>query len=144
MGGAVKEVVIKKIRIFNSYMDKRKFINESKHNRGADLSIRRKAKDLRKSMTKAEKILWERLKMGRMKGKHFRRQHAYAMYILDFYCFESNLVIELDGEIHQFREDYDTERTEFLESTGLKVIRFANDDVIERIDSVLEEIAKQL
>jgi very-short-patch-repair endonuclease len=63
---------------------------------------------------------------------------------LDFFCSKAGLVIELDGEIHQYRKEYDAERTEFLQSSGLKVIRFTNDDVIERIDWVKDEITINL
>lgn len=125
-------------------MDKRKFINESKHRHGADLNTKSKAKALRRRMTAAERILWKRLRMRQVKGEHIRRQHPYGMYILDFYCFKSGLVIELDGAIHRFSKSYDKERTEYLESTGLKVIRFKNEDVETRIDWVMETIERQL
>ena len=125
-------------------MKRRKYINESKHNHDANLSIKGNAKELRMEMTESEKVLWKRLRMKQLKGFYFRRQHPYGIYILDFFCSKAGLVIELDGEIHRYRKGYDTERTEFLESTGLKVIRFDNDDVLERIDWVIEEILKQI
>ena len=125
-------------------MKKRKYINESKHSHGANLSIKSNANELRRIMTDSEKILWKRLRMKQLKGFYFRRQHPYGIYILDFFCSKAGLVIELDGEIHQYRKDYDAERTEFLESTGLKVIRFDNSDVLMRIDWVIEEITKHL
>ena len=71
---------------------------------------------------------------------YFRRQHPYGIYILDFYCFESNLAIEIDGLIHLKRLDYDEERTKYLESTGLRVIRFNNEDIENRIEYVLDKI----
>ena len=80
--------------------------------------------------------------MRQLKGTYFRRQHPYSIYTLDFYYFQVGLVLELNGEVHQYREDYDTERTEFLGSTGLKVIKFDNDDFLERNDRVIEEILK--
>jgi len=125
-------------------MERRKYINESKHNHDANLSIKGNAKELRMEMTESEKVLWKRLRMKQLKGFYFRRQHPYGIYILDFFCSKVGLVIELDGEIHQYSKDYDAERTEFLESTGLKVIRFDNDDVLERIDWVIEEILKHI
>ncbi|MCU0461152.1 MAG: DUF559 domain-containing protein [Bacteroidales bacterium] len=125
-------------------MNKRKYINESKQCHGANLSIKSNAKELRKRMTEVEKILWKGLRMKQLKGMYFRRQHPYGIYILDFFCSKAGFVIELDGEIHQYRKDYDAARTEFLESTGLKLIRFTNDDVINRIDWVVEEITKHL
>jgi len=125
-------------------MKRRKYINESKHNHDANLSIKGNAKGLRRVMTEYEKVLWKKLRMRQLKGMYFRRQHPYSIYILDFYCFQAGLVLELDGEIHKYRKDYDAERTEFLESTGLKVIRFKNEDVIDRIDWVIEEITNHL
>ena len=71
---------------------------------------------------------------------YFRRQHPYGIYILDFYCFEQNLVIELDGMIHLSRYEYDNERTEFLKSTGLRVLRFKNVDIEDRMQWVIQTI----
>ena len=119
-------------------------INEAKHTHGADLNIKSKAKKLRKHMTTYEELLWKRLNYRQLKGKHFRRQHPYGIYILDFYCFEADLAIEIDGEIHLIKEEYDKERTGYLESTGLRVIRFSNKDIEDRIDWVTSEITKYL
>ena len=115
-------------------------INESKHLHGADLNTKSKARALRKSMTLAEKILWDKLRRRQLKGLFFRRQHPYGMYILDFFCHDANLAIEVDGEIHLNNISYDNERTEYLESTGLTVIRFSNIDIETRIDYVLDKI----
>ena len=71
---------------------------------------------------------------------YFRRQHPYGIYISDFYCFEENLVIEIDGMIHLSHHDYDLERTEYLKSTGLRVLRFKNFDIENRIEWVLSKI----
>jgi very-short-patch-repair endonuclease len=71
---------------------------------------------------------------------YFRRQHPYGIYILDFYCFEASLVIEIDGMIHLSRRDYDIERTKYLRSSGLEVMRFNNKDIETRIEWVLEKI----
>ena len=114
--------------------------NDSKHNLGASNNIKAKARDLRKSMTVAEKVLWKRLRNKQLNGMHFRRQHPYNIYIQDFYCFGADLAIEIDGEIHLNQKEYDKERTEFLESTGLEVIRFTNNDIESRIDWVIEVI----
>ena len=116
-----------------------KVISEAKQNFGADLNIKSRARELRKNMTKQEQILWEHIRRRRF-GKHFRRQHPYGIYILDFYCFEANLAIEIDGLIHLKRFDYDEERTKYLESTGLKVIRFNNEDIEKKIEYVLDKI----
>jgi very-short-patch-repair endonuclease len=117
-----------------------KIINESKHNHGASFNIKQKSRELRRIMTETEKILWSKLRKKQQKGMYFRRQHPYNIYILDFYCFKANLVIEVDGPIHDMTIEYDSERTRFLESSGLKVLRFTNEDIESRIDWVLELI----
>jgi very-short-patch-repair endonuclease len=119
-------------------------IVEAKQNLGASFNIKAKARELRKNQTKQERALWSRLRKRQQNGKHFRKQHPYNIYILDFYCFESNLAIEIDGEIHLQRLKYDLERTRFLESSGLKVLRFKNEDVEKRIEWVIKEINKFL
>ena len=116
-----------------------RIIAEAKQNFGADLIIKSKARELRKNMPEQEETLWNFLRRRQL-GMHFRRQHPYGIYILDFYCFDANLAIEIDGMIHLKRHDYDEERTKYLESTGLKVIRFDNSDIENRIDWVLDKI----
>jgi very-short-patch-repair endonuclease len=117
-----------------------RIINESKHLHGADLNIKSKARLLRKNMTDAEKILWEKLRNRQLKGLYFRRQHPYGIFILDFFCHEINLAIEVDGDIHLDQLQYDADRSEFLESTGITVIRFSNMEVENNMDYVLEKI----
>jgi len=117
-----------------------KIINKAKQNLDASLNIKIKARELRKRMTEQEKILWDHIRGRKQHGMYFRRQHPYGIYILDFYCFEADLVIEIDGMIHLSRHEYDLERTKYLESTGLKVLRFKNEDIENRIEWVLDEI----
>jgi very-short-patch-repair endonuclease len=117
-----------------------RIINESKHLHGADLNTKSKARRLRKSMTAAEKTLWNKLRRGQLNGMYFRRQHPYGNYILDFFCHEANLVVEVDGAIHMSSKEYDEERTQYLESTGLRVIRFKNDEIQENVDNVIKTI----
>ena len=97
---------------------------------------------LRKHSTKEEIILWERLKNRKFHNIKFRRQHGIGEYIVDFYCKELNLVIELDGNQHyeKYNLEYDEIRTEFLNSLGLKVIRFDNKKILNNIEDVLEKI----
>ncbi|MDO9339923.1 MAG: endonuclease domain-containing protein [Bacteroidales bacterium] len=121
-----------------------KRIIESKQNLGASYNIKIKARELRKNLTGPEKILWSYIRKRQQKGMHFRRQHPYGIYILDFYCFEANLVIEVDGLIHLNQKEYDNERTRYLESSGLRVLRFRNQDIEERIEWVIEKINKNL
>jgi len=109
-------------------------------NHGASRNIKAKAKVLRKEMTEAEKILWKHLRRGNQNGMYFRRQHPFGIYILDFYCFEAKLAVEVDGKIHLNQMEYDLERTKYLEASGLIVLRFDNEDIINRIVWVLELI----
>lgn len=104
--------------------------------------IHRRAKELRSSMTKAEKILWSAIRNRKLGGLKFRRQHPISMFIADFYCHEIKLVIELDGEIHELIEnkEYDEGRTAELGYLGVKVLRFKNEEVMNSINSVLETI----
>ncbi|QQS37422.1 MAG: endonuclease domain-containing protein [Ignavibacteriales bacterium] len=105
--------------------------------------IKPKRKELRNNLTFAEVIFWQNVKNKQVAGKKFRRQTSVGNYIVDFYCSEEKLVVELDGEVH-FNEDavkYDNERTKFLESVGLKVIRFENLEVLSDIDDVLKRVA---
>ena len=99
-------------------------------------------KELRKNLTPAEATLWKALQGGQLEGRKFRRQHSFGNYILDFYCPEEKLAVELDGR-HHFSEagfEADLERTAFLESHGIKVLRFENKEVFENLDGVLQAI----
>ena len=103
-----------------------------------------KARHLRRRQTVAEKELWQKLRAGRFHGLKFRRQAPIDPYIVDFYCSEKRLVIEIDGSVH-FEDQQakkDRKRTAFLQDKGLRVVRFTNTQVRENIDWVLEEIAK--
>ena len=95
-------------------------------------------------MTEPEKMLWLRLRKRQVLVQYFRRQHPISFYIVDFYCHECSLVIELDGEIHRFQKKEDIERTKDLESFGLKVIRFPNQAVINDIENVINDIKSQI
>ncbi|MFZ0283087.1 MAG: DUF559 domain-containing protein [Bacteroidales bacterium] len=117
---------------------------EVRQSLNASLKIRARAKALRKRMTPSEKTLWVYLRRGQQKGFHFRKQHPYHIYIIDFYCFEANLAVEVDGNIHLNQIEYDLERTRFLESSGLKVLRILNEDIETRLEWVLETINSSL
>jgi len=105
-----------------------------------------RAKNLRERETKSEKHLWEYLKKKKLEGFKFRRQHPISKYILDFYCHEKKLVIELDGSYHETKEQQlkDIKRTKALKEMGLKVIRFKNKEVLENTEFVLWEIRNKL
>ena len=77
-----------------------RIITEAKQNFGASLNIRNKARELRSNMTGSELILWDHIRKRKLNGMYFRRQRPYGIYILDFYCFEANLAIEIDEPIH--------------------------------------------
>jgi very-short-patch-repair endonuclease len=108
----------------------------------ASPEIFRRAKELRKNLTPSEKILWAHLKENKFEGIHFRRQHPINKFIVDFYCHELLLVIEIDGEIHS--EEAVAERDEGreieLQRLGLTVFRFKNEEVLNDIKSVREKI----
>ncbi len=99
------------------------------------------AKQLRKEMTEAEKILWHHLRQG-VNGIKFRRQHPIGIYVADFYCHKMKWVIELDGSVHDMPEiiERDTQRENDLKKWGYEIIRFRNCDIHKRLDYVLKII----
>jgi very-short-patch-repair endonuclease len=103
--------------------------------------LRERAKELRQAMTPAEKILWEKLRHNRLNGLQFRRQQIIDSYVVDFYCHEKALVVEIDGEIHQLQQDYDAERDNHLIARGFHVLRVSNNDVKEHLLNVLQRIS---
>lgn len=100
------------------------------------------AKYMRSNATDAEHLLWQLLRAKRFMNLKFRRQHVIAPYIVDFYCHELGLVIELDGSQHGTDDgkEYDAERTKFLEALDLKVVRYWNHEVLRQTDMVLEDL----
>ena len=101
-----------------------------------------RARSLRRRQTDAERCLWHHLRARRLSGHKFRRQHTIDKYIVDFCCDDAKLVIELDGGGHNDpqQRDYDQQRTLTLESLGLRVLRFWNDEVLLHTAQVLEVI----
>ncbi|HEX7635406.1 MAG TPA: DUF559 domain-containing protein, partial [Noviherbaspirillum sp.] len=97
------------------------------------------AKLLRKSLTDAEKKLWQRLRGNQLKVK-FRRQHPFEKYILDFVCIDRGLVVEVDGSQHAHNQAHDHERTEKLRDAGFNVLRFWNNEVLNETDAVVQAI----
>jgi very-short-patch-repair endonuclease len=105
----------------------------------ASKAIQQRARELRKKMTPAEKKLWQVLRGNQLDGLYFRRQHAVGTYILDFVCIQEKLVVEVDGGSHLEQEEYDQDRTRWLEDEkGYRVIRFTNDDFLKNIHEVVE------
>lgn len=102
------------------------------------------AQEMRRNPEPCEKLLWDRLKEKQINGFKFRRQHPVYRYILDFYCHEKKIAIEVDGMIHSQRKDYDDYRDDFLKSIGIETLRFTNNEILTEIDAVLEKIKAAL
>jgi very-short-patch-repair endonuclease len=103
-----------------------------------------KARELRKESTEAEKKLWKYLRDRRFLNNKFRRQHIIDRFIVDFYCPEAKLAIELDGSIHLQQKDYDLLRQNAIENAGIKILRFKNREVLNDIKNVLISIKNHL
>jgi very-short-patch-repair endonuclease len=112
----------------------------------AAASVYSHAKELRRSQTEAEQKLWAVLRNRQVKGKKFRRQHAIANYVVDFYCHECKLALELDGIHHKTTEakEYDNARTKLLSEYGIIVLRFWNAEVMNEPERVLQQISSRL
>ena len=104
-----------------------------------------RARRLRKEATDAERTLWQGLRGKRLAGLKFRRQHVVGRYILDFYCRECRLAVELDGGQHKeaAQRQYDEARTAFLESRGVAVLRYSNLEALRETEAVLEDIRRR-
>ncbi len=113
-------------------------MNERIHNQQNLKDLRRLN---RSNLTPAEAELWKHLKKNQL-GRKFRRQHSVGEYILDFYCPEEKLAVELDGRDHFTDNGFerDEARTKYLNSLNIKVLRFENKEVFEQLDGVLAEI----
>jgi very-short-patch-repair endonuclease len=98
------------------------------------------AREMRRQPTEPERRLWQRLRRKQLGGYKFRRQQPLGSYIVDFYCHEACLIVEVDGDSHAFQEAYDAERTAWLEGEGHKVIRFWNVEVMQNLEGVLQVI----
>lgn len=108
------------------------------HNLENRISYRRK---LRKNSTPQEIILWSRLRKNQL-GFRFRRQHSIGKYIVDFYCSEKNLIIEVDGGQHdeESARKYDEKRSEYLKRLGFRVLRFWDRDINLNLEGSVGEI----
>lgn len=102
--------------------------------------IRNWAREMRGRMTDAEALLWMLLRNRRIAGAKFRRQHPAGRYILDYYCVEQKLAIELDGGQHGEAADYDQHRDNWLHSHGIRVLRFWNNQMLAETEAVMEVI----
>ena len=103
------------------------------------------ARENRKNQTPAENLIWQKvLRSKQLEHYKFHRQKPIGPYVVDFYCAELRLVIEIDGDSHAEQIDYDTQRTAFLESRGLRVIRYANRDILSNLASIYEDLQTKL
>ena len=113
-----------------------KHVHNLKHLRGV-------RKELRSTLTPEEAILWNVLKDKNL-GQKFRRQHSIGNFIADFYCPKKKLAIELDGSQHLDAKEKDSERADYFNSLGIKVLRFWNSEINSNIENVIKRIRKEL
>jgi very-short-patch-repair endonuclease len=102
------------------------------------------ARQLRKSTTPEERLLWQELRTHRFDGLHFRRQQVIDGFVADFYCHAARLVVEVDGLIHDDQREYDAYRDRALAANGLRIVRVSNDDVRRNMPAILERIRRAL
>ena len=102
------------------------------------------SKQNKKDQTDAEKKLWFHLRNRQLLGYKFRRQYPIRNWILDFYCVEARLAIELDGSQHIARKFYDENRSKELMKLEIQLVRFWDNEVLQNIEEVLEEIVKAI
>jgi very-short-patch-repair endonuclease len=108
-----------------------------------DDKYKARARKLRQVPTFPERLLWGKLRGRRLAGIKFRRQHPLKPYIVDYYCEDAKLIIELDGKSHDGHAKDDATRAAFLKSLGLDIIRIGNDDVLTNLEGVLEFIIRE-
>ena len=114
-------------------------LNRVKQGDKRNLDFKRK---LRSEMTRAENKLWLWLRSKQFQNLKFRRQHGIGPYIVDFYCSERRLVIEVDGDVHAEEKQIakDQERENYLKGLGLQIIRYRNNDILENLEGVMEDL----
>jgi len=99
-----------------------------------------RARELRRDSTDAERLLWRVLRDRQFISHKFRRQHPIGRYIVDFVCLDRRLVVELDGAHHADQQEYDADRTAWLQSEGYEVLRFSNREVLTQLESVQQAV----
>jgi len=107
--------------------------------------IKTTRKNLRRDLTLAERKLWLRIK-DKQTGYKFRRQHSIGPFIVDFYCPELKLIVEVDGDVHAFDKQIrkDKTREQYLKRLNFKIIRYQNNEIIQNIDGVLEDLYRKI
>ena len=119
----------------------RYLLEEPGERRNRDGALKR-AKELRRNMTDAEKLLWSRIRRNQIDELPFRKQVPIGPYVADFACLPIKLVIEVDGGQHDERKAQDDARTAWLEGQGYRMLRFWNNDVLGNIEGVLQVIVE--
>ena len=116
--------------------------NDNLHE-GAIGKLYQYGREVRQESTEAEKLLWAELRSRKLNGLKFRRQHPLDKFIVDFYCNERKLVIELDGSVHdkKINKEYDDARTAMLAGLNIIVLRFKNEDVTNNLKEVIRKIS---
>ncbi|NOH01416.1 MAG: endonuclease domain-containing protein [Chloroflexi bacterium] len=102
-----------------------------------------RAKELRREMTPAEKLLWQQIRANKL-GVRFRRQQIIQGFIVDFYCHQAGLVVEVDGDIHDLQQEEDARREKVLREVGLQIVRFGNDEVVGQLSAVVGKIKEMI
>ena len=102
-----------------------------------------RAKELRREMTPAEKLLWQEVRANKL-GVRFRRQQVIQGFIVDFYCHQAGLVVEVDGDVHDLQKEEDERREKVLTEMGLRVVRFGNDEVVRSLSAVVGKIRESI
>ncbi|MCP5093935.1 MAG: endonuclease domain-containing protein [Chloroflexi bacterium] len=105
-----------------------------------DPIILQRAREMRRMPTEPERRLWQKLRRKQLAGYKFRRQHPIGRFIVDFYCHQARLVVEVDGGSHTDQAAYDAARTAWLATQEIRVIRFSNQAVMQNMDDVLQTI----
>jgi very-short-patch-repair endonuclease len=106
--------------------------------------MKARRQELRREMTKAEGLLWARIRNRQINGCKFRRQYSIGAYVVDFYSPENKLAIEIDGSSHERADaiEYDKNRQEEIETLGIRIMRFTNKDVLSNLDIVVKQIGE--
>ncbi|OGY32320.1 MAG: hypothetical protein A3C02_04230 [Candidatus Andersenbacteria bacterium RIFCSPHIGHO2_02_FULL_45_11] len=101
---------------------------------------------LRKRMTVPELVFWTAVRDRKLKGYKFRRQYSVGRYVVDFYCSQARLGIEIDGESHfvDDQKEYDNVRGEYISALGIKVLRYTNEEIMKNLNGVLQDIGTHL
>lgn len=120
--------------------DERTFEAKQKDEEQRHSLLKVRSRSLRHNSTDAESLIWRHLRSRRLLGYKFRRQVPIGNYIVDFLCEEASVIVELDGGQHMEHHEYDETRSKWLGSQGFEVVRFWNNDVLQRTEPVLERL----